>query len=114
VTERHGSRFTDGGYQAPATNSASIERGQPVRDQAWTIGDERITLKLVPLLHGRPELYEVEYQRNDPVRKWACYTPALIRGEAFAREAWAMTAAELDAGRIPDVVLMPEGVPLGP
>ena len=109
-----GSRFTDGGYQAPATNSAALERGQPLRSQAWTIGHEAITLKLVPLLHGRPELYEVEYQRNDPVAKWACYNPALIRGEALAREAWARTAAELDAGRIPDVVIMPADVPLGP
>lgn len=112
--ERYGPRIAPGGYQAPSTHAAALERGRPVRELAWTIGTARITLKLVPMLHGRPELFELELQSNDPVAKQSVYVPCMIRGEAFAREAFALTARELDAGRIPDAVVTAPGTPLGP
>jgi hypothetical protein len=114
VSERYGSRFTDGGYQAPSTNAAALHRGRPLRSLSWTIGTERVELAIVPLEGGRPELFEIEYKRNDPVAKSSVYTPCLIRGLQDARTAFARTAAELDAGRLPEIVLTPPGAHLGP
>lgn len=111
---RYGSRFTDGGYQAPTTSAAALERGRPARELTWIIGTVRATLRLVPLLHGRPELWEVEYQTNDVAAARTVYNPCIIRGDEHARQAFALTAAELDVGRIPDNVIVPAGTPLGP
>lgn len=114
MSERYGSRFTDGGYQAPRTHAAALQRGQAVRSLEWRIGTARVTLKLVPMLNGRPELFELELLSDDPAAKQTVYTPCMIRGETFARQAFALTAGELDAGRIPDAVLTAPGTPLGP
>lgn len=114
MSERYGPQNTFGGYQAPSTNAASLQRGRPLRELSWTFGTELITLKLVPMEHGRPELFEIEYQRNDPVAKRSVYVPCMIRGADDAREAFARTAAELDAGRVPEIVLTPPGAHLGP
>lgn len=114
MRERYGSRFTDGGYQAPSTNSVALERGRPLRQLRWKIGTVDVDLALVPLLGGRPELFEIEYKTNDPVERTSVYNPCMIRGEELARRAFAMTAVELDAGRIPELVLTAPGTPLGP
>lgn len=110
----HGSRFTDGGYQAPATNSVAIQRGRPARDLSWIIGTARVTLRLVPLVGGRPQLWEVEYQVNDRPAGRSVYCPCIVRGDEMARRAFAATAVELDGGRIPEQVLTAPGTPLGP
>lgn len=114
MSERYGPRIAPGGYQAPSTNAAALQRGRPVKTGSWTIGTERISLAIVPLTGGRPELFEIEYKRDDPVRKWSCYTACVIRGANDARDAWARTAAALDAGRLPEVVITPPGIHLGP
>lgn len=110
----HGPRFTDGGYQAPRTDSAQLQRGRPLREQAWSIGTARVHLKLVPFEGGRPGLCELELQLNDPLAGRSVYVPCIIRGVEHARQAFALTAQHLDAGRIPDNVVVPDGCPLGP
>lgn len=114
MSERYGPRTAPGGYQAPSTHAVALERGKPVRALKWKLGTEDIELALVPLLHGRPELFEIEYKRNNPVERRSVYVPCTIRGEDYARRAFARTAAELDAGRIPEAVLTAPGTPLGP
>ena len=111
--KRYGPQTTDGGYQAPSTDAVRITRGKPIQEQAWTIGTHRVELKVVPLEGGRPELFELELHDNDPVAKRTVYTPCMVRGGELAREAFARTAARLDAGEIPDVVILPPGAPLG-
>lgn len=114
MSERHGSIWTPGGYQGPSTDSVALTRGRPLRSLDWTIGTERIELALVPLEGGRPELFEIEYKRNDPIARSSVYVPCVIRGTDYARRAFARTAAELDAGRIPEIVITAPGTPLGP
>lgn len=110
----HGPRFTDGGYQAPRTSSAQLTRGRPIREKTCTIAGARVHLKLVPFEGGRPGLCEVELQVNDIVAGRSIYVPCIIRGRDHAERAFTMTALALDAGEIPDQVLVPEGCPLGP
>ena len=114
MSERYGPRTTDGGYQAPSTNAVQLRRGRPLRELTWTIGTTRVELALIPFEGGRPELFEVELKTNDVLAGRSVYIPCMIRGAEHARRAFAMTAVELDAGRIPDAVLVPPGTPLGP
>lgn len=108
-----GSRFTDGDYQAPATAAAAITRGRPLRSHRWTIGRVQAELQLVPLEGGRPEFFEVALQTNDLLRGHSVYIPCMLRGEQLARDAYRLTATELDAGRLPDRILLPPDAPLG-
>lgn len=110
----YGPQRGDGDYQHPRTDATALKRGLAVRRETWTIGTEEIALELVPMLEGRPELYELAYQRNDPVAKRSIYNPCMIRGEIHARMAFALTASQLDAGFVPDAVIVPDGTPLGP
>jgi hypothetical protein len=114
MSERFGPRIAPGGYQGPSTHAVALERGAPIQEKTWTIGTARITLKVVPMKHGRPELYELEYMLDDPAARMTIYTPCMVRGAELARIAFELTATELDAGRIPDVVLLAPGTPLGP
>jgi hypothetical protein len=113
MSERFGPREF-GGYQTPSVNAVGLTRGRPVRALRWQRGDLAIELALVPLEGGRPELFEVEYQWNDPIAKQNMYCPCILRGERWAREAFAGTAADIDAGGLPDQVLTAPGTPLGP
>jgi hypothetical protein len=109
----HGPRFTDGGYQAPRTDAAQLTRGRAIREQTWRIGARRVELKIVPLEGGRPELFELELQIDDLLRAHHTYIPCMVRGLELARQAFALTAQELDADRVPDHVHLPPGAPLG-
>jgi hypothetical protein len=115
--ERRGSLFTFGGYQTPSTNAAAITRGRPVRSLRWEPRAGLVVeLALVPLQGGRPELFEVEYRWNDVGSdpKRSMYCPCIVRGDQHAREAFALTAAALDRGELPEAVLTAPGTPLGP
>lgn len=108
-----GNRFAPGGYQAPATNSVQLTRGKPVRERRWTLGPVTAELKIVPLNGGRPELFELALLLNDVERKHSDYMPCMLRGLELAKQAFALTAGELDAGRLPDRILLPPGAPVG-
>jgi hypothetical protein len=106
-------RFTDGGYQAPSTASAQLERGQAIKADRWTIGSCTVTLEIVPFTGGRPELCELALMITDRLAGHTDYIPCMLRGHELARQAFALTALELDAGRLPDRIILPDGAPLG-
>jgi hypothetical protein len=108
-----GSRFTDGGYQAPSTNATAIKRGQPLRRWRGQLGTTQIELAVIPLEGGRPDFFEVMLLTDDPVRKRTTYIPCMLAGRDLAGVAFELTAAELDAGRLPDAVLLPAGARVG-
>jgi len=110
----YGPRFAPGGYQAPSTDAVALRRGAPLRSQAWTFGQDRtVQLALVPLEGGRPELYELALTVHERARAHTTYVPCMVRGQDTARAAWARTAERLDAGEIPDRVLLPADARLG-
>lgn len=109
----HGSRITPGGYQGPATDSASLQRGRAARSQRWVIGTVEVTLEVVPLEGGRDRLFEVSLLTNDRLAGRSVYVPCMLRGVELAEEGFRRTAEALDSGEIPSRVLLPAGAPLG-
>ena len=109
----HGSRITDGGYQAPRTDAAALKRGRAIKTARWVIGTVQVSLELVPFTGGRPDLYELALQTNDRVIGHSVYIPCMLRGRELAQRAFELTAQELDLGVIPGAVILPPGAPLG-
>lgn len=108
----YGPRETDGGYQAPSTDAVRLERRE-LRKQTWTIGSTQVELGIVELTGGRPELFEVYLMANDRVIGHTDYIPCMLRGGQLAQDAFALTAGELDAGYLPDRVVLPAGAQVG-
>lgn len=113
MSERYGPRIAPGGYQAPSTNAVTLRRGKPVQERTWTIGTTHVELQVIPFEGGRPELFEVMLRTNDRVLGHSEYIPCMLRGAELAKTAFAMTAGELDAGHLPDRIILPANAPIG-
>jgi hypothetical protein len=85
----HGSRFA-GGYQFPATSSAPLKRGRPVRAETLPNG---YVIEIVPLEGGRAPQWDVCYRHE----KRGDYGMNVVHSEAEARDAFERFARELGA-----------------